>query len=126
MEHHDDHEPEIMNSFNVICDTLLISCWNVNGWTHNNSQLRETIIMNKQSDIICLCETHLDNDNTIFMNGYRWYGFNRSLRNVRAPKASGGVGILIKYGILEIFNVTVIDKVIDGILGILLINKHKH
>ncbi len=105
---------------------LHISCWNVNGWTKNNCTLRETIIKGRNSDIICLCETHFVNDNMLHMDNYTWYGLNRKFRNVRAPKGSGGVGIIIKDDVIQYFNVSVIDQVIDGILGILLVHKVTH
>ncbi|CAG2188553.1 unnamed protein product [Mytilus edulis] len=52
------------------------------------------------------------------MEGYSWYGFNRSEIHINAPKSSGGVGILIKDWIFEIFKVSVIDKSVDGVLGL--------
>ena len=39
--------------------TLTFSCWNVNGWTEKNKELRTEIIKNIDSDIFFLNETHL-------------------------------------------------------------------
>ena len=65
-----------------------------------------------------MCETHLKAQDNIFMAGYRWFGFNRTEIHINAPKASGGVGIFVKDLIFKIFNVSVIDKSVDGILGL--------
>ena len=44
-------------------------------------------------------------------------------RNVRALRASGGIGIFVKDKIIQIFTVTIIDNTFDGILGIALTHK---
>ena len=71
---------------------------------------------------MCLCDTHLV-DNDIDIHGYTWFGFNRSVKNIRAPKGSGGVGILLKNWIVNEFTVSVFDKAHDGVLAISMINK---
>ena len=60
------------------------------------------IIANKNSDIICICETHLRDHDVINMTGYTWYGHSRQSRNVRAWRASGGIGIFVKDEIIQI------------------------
>ena len=45
------------------------------------------------------------------------------MRHIRAPKSSGGVGFFIKNSFLNDFSVHIVDKEIDGLLGILLTNK---
>ncbi|CAC5381141.1 unnamed protein product [Mytilus coruscus] len=65
-----------------------------------------------------LCETHLTSQDKINVPGYTWFGFNRSKIHRKAPKASGGVGVLVKNWLFELFNVSVVDKSFDGILGI--------
>ena len=55
------------------------------------------------------------------MDNYTWIRFSRPRINVRAQKASGGgggVGILIKKSFLTEYNVKVIGKSFDGILGV--------
>ena len=53
------------------------------------------------------------------MDNYIWIWFSRPRTNVRALKAySGGVDILIKNSFLTEYNVKVIDKSFDGILGV--------
>ena len=69
-------------------------------------------------DIICISETHLPVDNVIHISGYRWFGFNRSDSHENAPKPSGGVGILVQNWLTDHFEIKVIDKTYDGILGI--------
>lgn len=81
-----------------------------------NSKLRSNIIISVNPDIICLNETHLIDNNEIILEGYQWYGNNRSLRNVKAKRGSGGVGILIKDDLFNTFIASVTDKSHDGIL----------
>lgn len=61
---------------------------------------------------------HLHVGNVIDINGYRWFGFHRRDIHVNAPKPSGGVGILVRNWLIDQFEITVIDKIYDGILGI--------
>ncbi len=90
---------------------------------HKKINLRETIIKVVNSDIYCLCETHLQKDGAIECNGYLSFMNNRKLTDKRARKASGGVAILVKESILSEFDVRIIDKDVEGILGIELNNK---
>ncbi len=108
----------------MINGLMTISCWNVNGWTNNNCELRKTIITGINSDIVCITETHLENPDGIIFEGYTWYGHNRLYRNRNAPKASGGVGVLIKNCICNMCNID-IDKSIDGVLCIGISNTSK-
>ena len=66
------------------------------------------------------CETHLINDNALEVDVYTWYGHNRGYKHVHAPKGSGGVGMLVNN---QSFTVSIIDKAVEGIMGILLVNK---
>ena len=101
-----------------------IVTWNVNGWTLTNSKIRESILKKINPDIICLTETHLTQGREIKLEGYHWYGHNRSLLNARAKRGSGGVGILVKDDIFNIFKVVITDKCYEGILCISLTHKH--
>ena len=110
--------------------TLKLCHINVNGWTQTNQEIRKTIIEYLHADIICLSETHLsngqDNDNylsNINVKDYTWFGNNRNVTNVRAPRPSGGVGILLKRDLLVQYNVHVVDKTIDGIIAIKIVDK---
>ena len=102
---------------------MKISSLNVNGWTDSNKQLREASIQLAEPDVLCLQETHLDSGKTIDIPGYYWIGHNRNKRHVKAKKASGGVGILIKDNILHQFLVCDVDRSFDSILVICF--KHK-
>ena len=75
-----------------------------------------------QSDVICLCETHLHLTDLIVFDGYKWYGFNGTGIHINAKRPSGGVGVLIKETLLQTFQVSVCDKVYEGILGVQLQN----
>jgi exonuclease III len=67
--------------------------------------LRSAITNALNSDIISICETHLRENNFIKVEGYTWYGFNSTAIHRNAPKASGGVGILVKKSLTEYFSV---------------------
>ena len=97
--------------------------WNINGWTENNCILRENIISHLKPHILCIIETHLDRDRTIQVNGYQFIKHNRTVKHRRAPKTHGGVGILVKDELYETYNIQVVDKSIDGILGVKFTNK---
>ncbi|CAG2201499.1 unnamed protein product [Mytilus edulis] len=83
------------------------------------------LICNINADIVSVCETHLSGTNELDLaeDGYKWYGSNRTFIHRNAPKASGGVGFLVKHSILKSFDVRIIDKSVDGILGLLFRNK---
>ena len=65
------------------------------------------------SDIICIEETHFKpntNDFAIEMENYTWLGHARPMTNARAPKASGGIGMLIKNTLLTEYNKIILIK----------------
>ena len=76
-------------------ESISLAHWNVNGWTDINHTLRTVILQSLDADIISVNETHLRGEGTIDIEGYIWFGNNR-ITHVRAPRASGGVGILVK------------------------------
>ena len=45
-------------------------------------------------------------------------GHNRRTHHKRAPHAFGGIGVLIKESLTSIFEISVLDRSADGILGI--------
>ena len=53
----------------------------------------------------------------IEITGYSWFGNNRN-RHVRAPKGSGGVGLLVKNELFEHFKIEAVDKSMEGIIGV--------
>jgi len=76
------------------------------------------------SDIYCFSETHLPHDGNIQIENYVSFMNNRLLRHRKAPKASGGVAMLVKDTVFNDFSVRVIDKEVDGILGLEFTNKN--
>ena len=58
------------------------------------------------------------------MDGYVWRGYNRSYIHRNAPKASGGVGLLIKQWIFEEFDYETLDMSFKGILCSKFTSKH--
>ena len=96
----------------------------MNGWTSENKCLREQLIINIASDIYCLSETHLDKNSSLDCEGYTCYVNNRKSKHLRAPKPSGGVAILVKDNVFNDFQIRVIDKEYDGILGLKFTNIH--
>ena len=65
-----------------------------------------------------MSETHLPKDGSITCPGYTSFVNNRQEQHVDAPSPSGGVAILIKNSVLDSYEITVIDKSYDGILGL--------
>ena len=98
----------VQNSSSTLCyeisqpskELLSLSCWNINGWTNANRVLKSQIIQQFDSDVMCLLETHLKNDEAVCVNNYTWFGYNRKVKDIRATKFSGGVGILVKIHFL--------------------------
>ena len=70
------------------------------------------------ADITSICETHLPGNSVIKIDNYNWIGFNRPEIHRNAPKASGGVGLLIKAWVCDIYDIGVEDKSYDGILAV--------
>ena len=91
--------------------------YNINGWTENNYILRTQIFRKLNYDIYCLNETHLDGFQNICVIGYKWFGYNRAIRHTNAPRMFGGVGFLLKAQFCQAYNIKVIDKCVDGIMG---------
>lgn len=91
--------------------------WNINGWTTSNCKLRALLLRSLNPDIISLNETHLSGDSVIEIAGYSWFGNNRN-RHLRAPKGTGGVGVLVKNERFEHFKIEVVDKSMEGIIGV--------
>ena len=89
----------------------------------SNHQLRSKLIEHIDTQILCINETHLKNNQTISLDGYQFYTFNRQLTHVNAPKGSGGVGIFVHNSLYDVYEINIINRSFDGILGILLKSK---
>ena len=53
------------------------------------------ILINKSSEIIALCRTHLKQNEKVNVPGYKWIGLNRN------DKDGGGIGFLINSNIVK-------------------------
>ena len=95
----------------------------MNGWSVLNNDLRQKIVDILCKDILCVCETHLSKGETLTVNGYTWFGFNRDSKHRRSPITFGGVGTLVKNSLLKSYNVEVVDKSFDGVLGVRFVSK---
>lgn len=92
--------------------------WNINGWTSSNQELRTRVIHHLNPDIICLSETHLDEHSTIVIPNYKYFAHNRQAKHKDAPFTHGGVGLLVKEALFEMFVISVFDQTFDGILSV--------
>ena len=55
---------------------LKLGCWNTRGWPLD-SQFRSRVILSLDLDLIGICETFLQGNNEIHLEGYTWLGNNR-------------------------------------------------
>ena len=78
--------------------------------------LRKELLNHLDLDIIGIADTHLLNTQVIEIDGYSWFGNNRSNIHIRAKKGSGGVGFLVKNDIMGQYDVVIEDDTIEGIL----------
>ena len=62
-------------------------------------------------------------NNTVFVDNYGCFVYNRSILHVRAKKGSSGVAVLVNKNLIVNYDVQVIDKQFDGILGLYFHNK---
>ncbi len=67
-----------------------------------------------------MTETHLsdNNEESIKIQNYKWFPHSRLTKHVRAAINHGGVGLLVKENILNDFNLTILDKSLDGLLSV--------
>ena len=63
-----------------------------------------------------LAETHLVDDQEITLPGFKWFGHNRLELHRRAQSGSGGVGFLIRDNFADLYNISVLDKTVDGMM----------
>ena len=85
--------------------------------------LRQRILQEANSDIFCLIETHMENNQNLDCENYTVFQHKRTLRHRNAKKASGGVAVLIKEQLLEQYECHVVDKSIDGAIGLQVNNR---
>ena len=95
-----------------------------NFMTHKiHESFRVNLLKHVDSDIICINETHLKTTQVIELECYQFYGHYRTSIHVNAPKGFGGVGIFVRNTLFDTFDISVIDRSHDGILGIALPTK---
>ena len=98
---------------------LTLVTWNINGWYENTKIIRANIIAGINPDIIVLCETHLKDDDKIYINeDYRAIPHNRKATHLRAKKNYGGICLLIHRFVDTHYVCNIVDKEYDGILAV--------
>ena len=97
------------------------------GWAQRKDtdsfMFRKELLNHLDLDIIGIAETHLLNTQVIEIDGYSWFGNNRSNIHIRAKKGSGGVGFLVKNDIMGQYDVVIEDGTIEGILWLKFVSK---
>lgn len=76
------------------------------------------MILATNLDIMGLCETFLRSSDIINIEGYKWFGNNRTSISKRAVRGSGGVGPLVKDSMFDRFSADIVDKSHEDILWI--------
>jgi exonuclease III len=97
--------------------------WNINGWSANTRDTKKLILQTFDADVISLCETHLSGNDEIDLDNYKCFVHNRQYRHCNLNRTFGGVQVLVKYHVLNCYDVTVTDKSYDGILCLRFVNK---
>ena len=92
-----------------------MNCLNLNGWTENNKELKEKLIVWGSPDVVCLSETHLKGNEIIAVDGYSYVGLNRKTENRRG---SGGVGLLYKRTMQNSHDINICYKFEDNVIGV--------
>ena len=67
------------------------------------------------ADIISLCETHLEGNTEVQIEGYETFVHNRQSRNRNLNRTFGGIQVLIRRSRLNEYDVKILDKSLDGI-----------
>ena len=75
-------------------------------------------------DIVGICETHLKDNQSIHLEGYRWIGSNRQHISNKAWRGSGGIGFLIRNSVFNNFDIDILDNSRDDILWVNLNRKN--
>ena len=65
----------------------------------------------------------MENSQNLDCENYTVFQHNRTLRHRNTKKASGGVAVLIKDQLLEQYECHVVDKSIDGVIGLQVKNR---
>ena len=108
-------------------NTYRVGAWNLNGWKSiinpENTNFRANVIKLMDLDIYLLSETHCLKDETISIEGFTIYNYNRNKISPRAIRGSGGVAIAISNKLLNNHSIVATYKgTYDGILALKLTN----
>ena len=71
-----------------------MATWNINGLSLINSALRIELLKSVLPNVICLCETDLQSQKTINIDGYTFFVHNRKHTLIRMNRRSGEVAFL--------------------------------
>ena len=74
------------------------------------SRSRNGVLEYYGSDIMVVVETRLKDEEAIIYGGYKWYGNNRKKLKRGAVRGSGGVGVLVKEELLQVFTIETLDS----------------
>ena len=91
--------------------------------TKDKSVIQIASILMYDLDIIGIAETHLRDDTTPQLDGYTAFTHNRPQQHRRARCRSGGVCLLVKNYINELYNVSILDNKTEDILWVKFISK---
>ena len=75
-------------------------------------------------DILGVAESKLVKEQKLTIDGYEWVGHNRKDLHVNTKCGSGGVGLLVRESLWEIFDFTPLDKSYEGILWVKCVAKN--
>ena len=84
--------------------------------------MRKAIIIASNADIFCVQETHLLDKYNINIPNYNFIKQCRPIHK-NAKRPSGGIGILVKLSVYNVFKVQVIDNSYEGIICLKLEHK---
>ncbi|MEW8545344.1 MAG: reverse transcriptase family protein, partial [Candidatus Thiodiazotropha sp.] len=91
----------------------------VGGWSlkeAENSNFRQNIIRSLDCDIFSVNETFFRNNETVSIDGYKFYSRNRKNVHKNAKRGSGGVGVFVKAELTQLYDISVLDDVKEDIL----------
>jgi hypothetical protein len=74
-------------------------------------------ISDKERHVFAVCETFLHGNEVPKVNGYTWYGNNRTSTHRNAVRGSGGVGVFVKSELLDEYDIIPSDKSIFNVLS---------
>ena len=99
-------------------------CWNVSGWTVDKHDDLVAVVEFYDPDFCLITETwFLPHKSRVNVRNYAFFTNDRLDVHRKAPKGSGGMGIMIHDRVLQRYKVLELVQISDGQLGIILVNK---